>query len=259
MTQATGSTHDERNVEHDGNDTQGPNDWLSALLGIFASPRRSFRIIRDNSPWLAPLLLLVGGNAVLAAASAPLGIHAMRGQLTAQMPGAPEQVEAMIAQLEQAAAATRWLPMLTGPLSMAVGLLIQAVVVWLLAVALKGQLRFGQSLSLMAHLALITHLGAWANFLLVHARGIEAIRSQLDLQAPMGLDLLLAGDNATLNAVYGSINPFAIWFLALLGLGAAAALKVPQRSAWMLAAIYWAARTAFTAAATGIAARIMPT
>ncbi len=259
MTGHPGSTHDERSAETGGDHSQGPNAWFKALFCIFASPRRSFEIIRHRNPWLATLLLVLAGNAALALASAPLGLQAMRAQLTERMPGSPDQVDAMMAQFEQAAAAGRWLAMATGPLSVALGLAIQTVLVWLLAIALQGRLRFVQSLALMIHLAVITHLQSWANFLLLHVRGTDAIRSQLDLRAPMGLDLLLAGDNATLNVVYASINPFTVWFLALLGLGAAAVFGVPERKAWLLAAIYWATTTAFTAAATGLAARLTPT
>ena len=250
---------DERNAGTSRDHSQGRNVWLKALIGIFTSPRRSFEVIRHRNPRLAPLLLLVAGSAALAMASAPLGLQAMRNQLTERMPGNPEQVDAMMAQLEQAAAATRWLAMVTGPLQLAIALAVQTVFVWLLAIVFQGRLRFVQSLSLMAHLAVIVHLKSWANFLLLHVRGTEAIRSQLDLQAPMGLDLLLAGDNATLNVVYASINPFTVWFLALLALGAATVFEVPQRKAWLLAAIYWATTTAFTATTTGLAARLMPT
>lgn len=259
MTEHPDTPHNERNAETSGDHSQGRNTWLEALLGIFASPQRSFEIIRSRKPWLAPLLLLVAGSAALAMASAPLGLQAMRNQLTERMPGNPEQVDAMMAQFEQAASATRWLAMATGPLQLAIALAVQTVFVWLLAIALQGRPRFVQSLSLMAHLAVIVHLKSWANFLLLHVRGTDAIRSQLDLQAPMGLDLLLAGDNATLNVVYASINPFTVWFLALLGMGAAAVFEIPERKAWLLAAIYWATTTAFTAATTGLAARLMPT
>lgn len=259
MTEHPATSHDERNLGTSGDHSQGRNAWFEALIGIFASPRRSVEIIRRRTPWLAPLLLLVTGSAALAMASAPLGLQTMRNQLTERMPGSPEQVDAMMAQLEQAAAATRWLAMVTGPLQLAIALAVQTVFVWLLAIALQGRLRFVQSLSLMAHLAVIVHLKSWANFLLLHVRGTDAIRSQLDLQAPMGLDLLLAGDNATLNVVYASINPFTVWFLALLALGAATVFEIPQRKAWLLAAIYWAATTAFAAATTGLAARLMPT
>ncbi len=258
MTEHPGSTHDERNAETSHDRSRGRNAGLRSLFGILAAPRRSFEIIRRRNPWMAPLLLLAVGGAALALASAPLGLQAMRAQLTEQMPGAPEQVDAMMAQIEQANAAARWLPTVTAPLTLVIGLAIQAVLVWLLAIALQGRLRFTQSFSLMAHVAVIAHLKSWANFLLLRVRGADGIRSQLDLQAPMGLDLLLAGDNATLNVVYASINPFTIWFLALLGLGAAAVFEVPRRRAWLLAAIYWATTTAFAAATTGLAARLLP-
>ena len=234
----------------------GQGGWLSALIGIVASPRRSFEIIRERTPWLGALLLIVAGTIALTSLSAPFALQIARAQWTETLP--QEQVDAAMAQFEQTVAATRWLTIAFGTVMPMIGLLVQVVFVWLLAVALQGRCRFAQSLSLMLHLGVILHLKSWANFLLLHLRGMDAIRSQQDLQAPMGLDLL-AGGNAALNAFYASINPFTIWLLALLGLGAAAVFQLPQRKGLLLAGIYWAATTALAAAASTLMSRLVPT
>ena len=258
MTGRFGSIEGEGHAETGGEDSPGRHAWLEALVGIFASPRRSFDVVRRSSPWLAPFLVLAAGTAALASASAPLNNHATRAQLTAMNPDNPEQVDLMMAQLEQPADAIRWVTMAAGPLVLAFGLVVKTVLVWLLAIALQGRLRFAQALSLTVHLALVLHVKDWTNFLLVHLRGVEAIRSPLDLQAQMGLDLLLAGENAALNVFYASVNPFTIWFVALLAVGAAQVLELPRRNGWLLAAIYWAATTAFAAASVATASRLLP-
>ena len=238
-----------------GNQPNRRTAWLGALIGILASPNRSFEIIRRRTPWLGALLLIAAGTMLLTNLTAPLGIQAIRGQLTEQMP--QEQVDAMMAQLEQAAAATRWITLATGPVIGAAGILLQSVFVWLLVVALKGQARFGQSFSLMLHLGVIAHLKGWVNFLVLRLRGLDAIRSQQDLQTPMGLDLL-ATDNPALNAVLASVNPFTIWMLALLSLGTAAIFQIPRTRGLLLAGIYWAASTALVASIAGVAGGLMP-
>ncbi len=258
MTGRFGSIEGEGHAETGGEDSPGRHAWLEALVGIFASPRRSFEVIHRRRPWLAPFLVLAAGTAALASASAPLNNHATRAQLTETMPDSPEQVDLMMAQVERTAGAARWLAMAAGPLVLAIGLVLKTVFVWLLAIALQGQLRFAQSLSLTVHLALVLHVKDWTNFLLLHLRGFEAIRSPLDLQAQMGLDLLLAGENAALNVFYASVNPFTIWFVVLLAVGAAQVFELPRRKGWLLAAVYWAATTAFAAASVATASRLLP-
>ncbi len=243
-------------TDHRSKDRSG---GLQALASLLTSPARSFEIIGRCTPWAAALVLLAAGRIALGALMAPFGLQAMRAQLAAMMPDNPDQVDLMMGQMEQAAAATRWLSIAAGPLVLAIGLLVQTLLVWLLAIAFQGRVHFAPSFSLVVNLGLILHLKEWANFALLHVRGMDAIRSQLDLQAPMGLDLLLTADSAALGVVYASINPFTIWHLGLLAAGAAAVLRVPQRNARLLAVFYWAATTALAAATTGLAARLMPT
>lgn len=259
MTVGSGNIRNEDAAETGVDRSPGRNAWLRSLVGVFVSPRQAFEILRRRSPWFAPFLVLATGTVAYASALTPLNLHALRAQMTATMPDRPEQVDFNMAQIEQTAKATRWLTMATSPTVLAVRLVLQTVFVWLLAIALQGRPRFVQSLSLTVHLALILHLKDWANFLLLHVRGPDAIGSPLDLQAPIGLDLLLAGENPALNVLYASVNPFSIWFLALLALGAAQAFEMPRRSAWLLAGVYWGAGTAFAAATTAMASRLLPT
>lgn len=232
--------------------------WLNALVGIVSSPRTSFEIIRRRTPWVGAFLVLLAGTVSLATLSIPFGLQVMRAQFTEVLHGDAEQVDAMMAQFEQAAAATRLVTIGTGAAMLMVVLLLQAMFVWLLAVAFQGRPRFVQALSLVVHVNVIAHLQKWANFALLRLRGLDAIQSPQDAQPAMGLDLLLAGDNAALNVVWASVNPFTIWFVALLGFGAATVLGLSQRKGLVLAGAYWAATTAFAAASVAVAARLTP-
>ena len=232
--------------------------WLKALVGIVASPRTSFEIIRQRKPWVGTFLVLLAATAPLTVLSLPFGLQGMRAQFTEIFQGDTEQVDAMMAQFEQAAAATRLVTIGGSAAMLVIAVLLQALFVWLLAIAFQGRARFAQALSLMVHVNVIAHLQKWANFSLLHLHGLDAIQSPQDAQAAMGLDLLLAGDNAALNIVWASVNPFTIWLVALLGLGAAAVLGLPQRKGFILAGIYWTATTALAAVSVAVAARLTP-
>ncbi len=258
MTEPFQDTDGLRRTGPTGDQPQDRGGWPSALIGIVTSPRTSFEIVRRRAPCLGVVVLLQASAVCLALLSSSFGLQVRRAQLTEMMPGQPDQVEALMAQAEQSMAVTRSIAAGGAALLTAIVLLVQAVFVWLLAIAFQGRPRFGQALSLMAHVGVIALLRNWANFGLLHFRDLSAIRSPRDLQVPMGIDLFLAGDSAALNAVWASINPFTIWLLALLGLGAAAVLGLSQRQGFTLAGIYWAATTTLSAAAAGVASRLTP-
>lgn len=261
MTDASQDTHGQRYADTGEDREKSRGDWYWALFRIVTSPQTSFQIIGRRSPWLPTALLLLLGTVVLAELNVPYQEQAMRAELAKALPGGAEQVDEFLAQTEQFQQTNpviRWAGRAMAGAVLAAELLFRTVFVWLLAVALQSRARFVHALSLMVHLSVIAHLQGWASFLVASRRGLDAIQSAADAQPALGLNLILAGDNAALNVVWASINPFSIWFLVLLGLGSAAVLGLPQRRGYLLAGIYWAATTAFVAATMGVAARLMP-
>ena len=244
-----------------GDQPDSRGGWLSALIGIVTSPRTSFEIIRRNSPWLPSLLLVLLGTLVLGELIKPYLQQASRAELAEALPGGAEQADELMAQMEQAAQASpvvRWAARAFAGALFVFALLIQSLFAWLLVLAFGGQARFVQVLSLMVHLSVIVHIQRWVALLVASVRGLDAVQSAEDAYPIPGLNLLLGGDNAALNVVWASINPFTIWFLALLGVGAAAVLGLPQRKGYVLAGLYWAATTALAAATAGMMAGLLP-
>ena len=244
-----------------GDQPNSQGGWLKCLVGIVVSPRQSFEIIRRNSPWLPGLLLMLLGAIVFAELIQPYQLQASRAELAAALPGGAEQADELMAQLEetvQASQVVRWTARAFAGATFAFALLIQTMFVWLLVLAFGGQARFVQTLSLMIHLGVIVHVQRWIALLIASVRGMDAIQSAKDAQPIPGLHLLLGGDNAALTVVWASINPFTIWFLALLGLGAAAVHGLPRRKGYLLAGVYWAATTALAAATTSVLAGLTP-
>ncbi len=230
--------------------------WLNALVGVVISPPASFEIIRRNSPWLPTLLLLLLGTLVVGELSRPYQERGMRAQLAEVLPGGAEQADLLMAAADQAGPVALWTGRAVAGVTFAVVLLIQTLLLWLLAMAFQGQARFPQALSLMVHLKWIALIQGFATFLIASLRGLDAVQSMADAQPVPGLNLLLAGDSTALNVVWASVNPFTLWFLVLLGMGAASVLGLPQRRGYLLAGVYWAATTAFAATLAGVGAAV---
>lgn len=226
----------------------GKAAWFQVLAGILVSPRSSFIVIREDRPWIGVAMLLLVLNAAQFLAIWPRMAEApFFEDMTDVLPGLPT------------------LMLVVGTvftiLGLIVGWLFQALVAWLLASAFRGEASFGQSFSLAVHVSVVAWLGGLASSLLWLGSDVEEIGSPTEFADAVivpGLNLLFPTENATLEAVLVRITPFTIWHVALLGLGAAAVFRLPERKGLTIAGIYWAAITAFMAALAGVAS-LVPT
>ncbi|MCY3968794.1 MAG: YIP1 family protein [Acidobacteria bacterium] len=217
--------------------------WLRAVVGIVASPKSSFDFIRTRRPWLGASLLLLSASIVQF-------LLMLRG-----LAGSPA-FEGILEVLPNAEALMLAAGVIFAVIGLVIGWLFQALVVWLLAVALSGNATFGRSFSLTVHVAVISCLAGFVGLLWSMGGSPESIESATDAAnavAVPGLNLLLTTDNLALETIYSSITPFSIWHLVLLGLGAAAVFEMSPRRGLLVAGIYWAGTTAFAAAAAGVA------
>lgn len=217
--------------------------WLRAVVGIIASPKSSFDFIRTRRPWLGASLLLVSASIVQF-------LLAFRGLAT------DPAFEGIVEVLPNAEALMLVTGVIFAVIGLVIGWLFQALVVWLLAAALRGDATFGRAFSLTVHVAVISCLAGFVGLLWSMGSSPESPESPTDIADAIvvpGLNLLLPTDNPALEAIYMSISPFSIWHLVLLGLGAAAVFEMSPRRGLLIAGIYWAGTTAFVAAAAGVA------
>lgn len=216
-------------------------DWLRALIGIVASPQTSFEIIRRQQLWVGVLLLIVAATVI---------DFAMTG------PGFLEDIGLAVGDNETSSGlGTAFMLVIAAGLAVfvPVSLVFTALVIWLLAVAFRGDVRFRQSFSLVVHLYVIAFLDVQVTYLLFRNSDIGPTVSPsavADAMPSIGLDRLIPTNNAVLETVLASIDPFAIWYYALLALGSAAVFGLSKRSGLAIAAIYWAAGTGLMAGLT---------
>ncbi|MXW01094.1 MAG: hypothetical protein F4X59_05990 [Holophagales bacterium] len=200
--------------------------WFKALIWIFTAPRKSFVVIREHHPWVAGLAL-------------GISLMLVAGLLTAWWFGAAmgsigDSFEIPYGMVSFFFAAI--------PLA----LVFEAVVLRLLAAAMKGRARFEQCLSLALHVGLISAMGLVVRSLLrtTQVEGIlDLRRNVLDRERGSGLDVIgLVADVAPAAILDLMISSFVfVWSFLLLGLGAAAVFRLSRPAGFAIAAINWAA------------------
>ncbi len=211
--------------------------WLKALVWIFTAPRKSFVVIREHHPWVAGLVL--GSSLMLLA-----------GLLTVwwfgdAMDSIGDSFEIPYGMVSFFFAAI--------PLA----LLFEAVVLRLLAAALKGRARIEQCLSLALHVGLISAVGLVVRSLLrtTQVDGIlDLQRNVLDREPDTRLDVMaLVADMAPGAILDLMIHSFIfVWSFLLLGLGAAAVFRLSRPAGFAIAAINWAAGKALELGLAGL-------
>ena len=237
MRHEAGSSEPGRN---DGKQTVSRRgDWLRSVTGIVVSPRVGLRIIRRQAPWRGVFLVIA---AVTMAELLLLRPYVL--QAGSSIGDAGEQ-------WNEVASVVSYVGLLVAPVVLLLSWLFRAFVIWSLAVAFGGDVRFEQAFSLTAHLGVVSFLGGAVSSFVWMLRGFESLSNPGAVSA-LGLNLLLSSDNTALNAIYASVTPFTIWYTVLLGVGAASVFRLSWQRALAVAGVFWTAATVFAVASSSL-------
>ena len=136
-------------------------------------------------------------------------------------------------------------------------IVVQALFVWGLMLSFGGRGTFRQTLSVTVHLNVVSQLHAWASFVWLTIRGIEAIESVADAAPTLGLNMVAQSDVPWLDAVLGGVNPFSVWFVALLSAAAVIVFGIRRSSGVAVGTAYWLITVALAAAGRTLATRLL--
>ncbi len=222
--------------------TRGSRVWLRAVVGIVRTPQARFRVIHQEGPWFGVSLLLSLATVIQGLVAAPYTREAM-SQALIESGFRPGEVSPVIlysgVALSPALAFSGWV--------------LDAVLIWLLAMAFGSSTTFRRAFSLTVHLAIVSFLGGLGSFLgfLVN-RALGRASGPDDMGLPLGLNLILPTDSVTLEVLYSRINPFTLWFVVLLALGSVTVFGLGTRRGWMVAGTHWATTTMLLVATRGL-------
>jgi membrane protein, antimicrobial resistance system len=146
----------------------------------------------------------------------------------------------MAQQNPQAADTARrlaWIGLVVAPIILAVILLINALILWVLVSLVGGEGKFGTLLSVSTYAAVTFCLVQIVSIVILMVKGKEGISTMQDLQPGIGLDLLLPGGGLFTQTLLRSVNPFTIWGVVITATGIRVTHKTSKGAAYTVAII----------------------
>ena len=200
------------------------------LVRVLFSPTAVFERLRERPVWFVPAIVLGILATVLGYLFIPFRLASMSGQMAkaaAQNPNASAQIESF----------TR-VAVFASPIFVLIFLVIVAGVLWLLVTLLaSGEARFKTLLSVATYTALPGILLQVATLLVLKMKGVESVTTPLDLQPPLGLNLLAPNATGFLAGVLAGINPFTVWGMVLTAIGVQVTQRTSKGSAYAVAIV----------------------
>lgn len=214
------------------------------LLKIFYSPVMAFRAMKDTEKFptmsLIILLVIVIINNILmipvTSKVSELSFSSMGVQMS------DEQMEYALQIMHK----FRYLSALSGVLSYCFMLVIYTLIIWVFTKIAKCKVSFQKTLELVIHCCFVVVIGSLVNTFILYYQGIETIENMYEISLT-GLNVLTSSESVgvVLYTFLSLINPFQVWFLALLTVGMAILADVKYDKAFFISFIFWAIITAF--------------
>jgi hypothetical protein len=201
---------------------------LADVVRVLFEPTAVFQRVRERPRFLVPFLVIAAVQIVLAIVNMPFVMQVMRSQMGEVPAGSPDPSK------------FAWIGIIFAPLGILIFMLIATLVLWVLVSILGGDGKFGTLLSVVVYAAVPSVLLAGIiGALVLQLRGAEGLTSMLDLQPPLGLDLLAPSVTGFAGAVLKGINPFSIWGLVLTAIGVSETHRLSRSTGYTVAVIYF--------------------
>ncbi len=220
------------------------------LVGVFASPVRTFAAIAARPTWLLPVAITAGLS--LPASELILAKTDWRAVVSAQIAKSGRHLsEAQIDQAAERAQRLTWLwdvIAVAGPILV---LFIVAAVLWAACNAFAWDVKFRQSLGVASHAFLPSILAALGLMAALWNRPTVDPRKVGDA-LPTNLGHFAPGTDEVTHGLLASIDLFSFWSMALIILGLSAAAKAPRGRMAALVVGLWALYVLGKAGATAL-------
>jgi hypothetical protein len=219
---------------------------LLTALDVAIAPRTAFANLREAPTWGGAFILSMLLAMIAAFAMSPAVAHALALELPARLAASPQiahlpaaQREALIAQQVGIAQAVAKFTFIFVPFALALGSLIQALVMLVANAIGKGDGTFRRFWALAVNGAVIgTGLASLALLLIVLIRGADGFSSSSDISNALpGLETFVPASAKAAAAFFSVINVFTIWNMALLAAGMTIVARLPRATAILTAAV----------------------
>jgi membrane protein, antimicrobial resistance system len=223
-------------------------DAVWDLVRVLFEPTAVFERIRERPKFLVPAIAVGVLFTIVGYLMLPYRLASMApqmAQVAAQNPNAAAQMEKF-----------QSIGVFLAPIFIILFMVIVAVVLWLLVTLIAGgDAKFKTLLSVVTYTALPAFFLQVAGFLVLKMKGVESVTSPLDLQPPLGLNLLTPNVSGFLVGVLAGINPFTIWGMILTAIGIQVTHRTSKGSAYTVAIIVTVLGLLFAGVGTMLASR----
>lgn len=188
----------------------------SNILNVFATPTEVFLKVEQNPRWLGAFGFIAVVSIIVAVFTAPFAREITLLALSQKLQ--PDQATQAVAMSQR----FQYIGMAVTPLLLLLRWLVIAAVFYFLAILLGTEaLKFKTVYAVVVYSEMILLLMGVINILVLYLKGIGSVHHITDLQAILGLDILLTDRSANLPlfTLLNSINVFSIWYLGTLTIG----------------------------------------
>lgn len=206
---------------------------LRIALDTLVSPRSAFVRLREKPTWVVVLIILVAGNLALFRLLAPYASHAA---LTMAPPGLTDE---QVGLFQEQVLRGQTIGFYLVPALVMLKWAAAAGFLWILVNLFVNDVSFEQLFSLAGYANLVPLLESGYVILILALRKFSSIHSPLDLQVPIGLNLVVPTQNLGLYTLLGMINLFELWYVYLLMVAIEVLTRCSRRRAGTLAISYW--------------------
>lgn len=198
------------------------------LFRVLFEPTAVFEGIRERPKFIVPALVVGVLFTIMGYLMMPFRLASMAPQM-AQVAAQNPNAAAQMAKFQS-------IGVFFTPIVVLLILVVVAGLLWLLVMLVAGgDAKFRTLLSVATYVSLPAILLQVATFIVLKMKGVESVSSPLDLQPPLGLNLLAPNASGFMSGVLAGINPFAIWGMVLTAIGVQVTHKTSKASAYTVA------------------------
>jgi len=223
-------------------------NFVRRLGWTFASPRSLFEDIReDRTTWWQPWIWLSLLYGVFAHYEVPISMAVMETNPN-NLPLA--ELDTQLVYMERYAS----LQVIGTPVALLFVGLIVCGITYVAVSLLSESATFKRYFTMALYASVIAGISNGINAVVVHARGIENIRSASDAAFSLSLRFLAPADNSLLEAVLSSIELFGLWGLVFLAMGFVHVFGMSPTRAVIAVLPWWLLTVALTILGQGLGA-----
>lgn len=201
---------------------------VTDLFRVLFEPTAVFEGIRERPKFIVPALVVGVLFTIMGYLMMPFRLASMAPQM-AQVAAQNPNAAAQMAKFQSVG-------VFATPIFVLLFLVVAAGLLWLLVMLVAGgDAKFRTLLSVATYVSLPGILLQVATFIVLKMKGVESVTSPLDLQPPLGLNLLAPNASGFMSGVLAGINPFAIWGMVLTAIGVQVTHKTSKASAYTVA------------------------